>query len=321
MKRYLITGGTGFIGRSLVRALVERGDVVRILDDDSRGSFRLLSDMDKDVQYVNGDIRDFATVEYALTGIDCCVHLAYINGTDAFYTRPHEILDVAVRGISNVIDGCIRNHVPELSVASSSEVYQTPPTFPTDETVPLSVPDVHNPRYSYGGGKIITELMALNFGRKYFDRVTVFRPHNVYGPQMGNAHVIPQLIERIHVLPGNRVHLPIQGTGQETRAFVYISDFTDGLLRVLDSGEHLGIYNIGNPEEITIKILARIIGFWMGKQVKIVPGELQKGGTLRRCPDISKLKALGYSPKVSLDDGLHIVVNDYMACAPETVYA
>jgi nucleoside-diphosphate-sugar epimerase len=271
---------------------VQRGDFVRSLDDESRGDCKFLADIRKDIDFFKGDVRDPGVVMNAACGVDCIVHLAYINGTEAFYKKPDVILDVAVRGMSNVLDAAIKNNVPEFSLASSSEVYQTAPTVPTDESVPLSVPDVLNPRYSYGGGKIISELMAVNYGRKYFQNCTIFRPHNVYGPFMGTAHVIPQLIERVRDLQGNR--LQIQGTGEETRAFVYISDFTDGLLRVLDRGEHMNVYNIGNPEEVTIAELAQMIGHLFGREIEIIPGELQPGGTLRRCPDISKLKNLGY---------------------------
>ena len=90
-----------------------------------------------------------------------------------------------------------REGVRSLVLASSSEVYQTPPHVPTDESAPLVVPDPTNPRYSYGGGKIISELMAINYGRKFFDRVLIFRPHNVYGPDMGCEHVIPQFALRL----------------------------------------------------------------------------------------------------------------------------
>ncbi len=107
------------------------------------------------------------------------------------------MLEVGVKGMINVIDGCIKENVKELVLASSSEVYQTPEKVPTDETVALSIPDPLNPRYSYGGGKIISELMAINYGRKHFDKVVIFRPHNVYGPDMGWEHVIPQFVLRM----------------------------------------------------------------------------------------------------------------------------
>ena len=315
MKRYLVTGGTGFIGRSLVRALVERGDFVRSFDDDSRGCTKRLADIADDVEFVLGDIRNPEAVSRALQGIDCCVHLAYINGTAAFYQKPEVILDVAVRGISNVIQGCLEQHVPDLCVASSSEVYQTPPYWPTDEKVSLSVPDPLNPRYSYGGGKIISELMTLNFGKKYFHRAMVFRPHNVYGPHMGHAHVIPQLIEKVdHARsrnPYGMLPVFIQGTGKETRAFIHIEDFTRGLVRLLDRGEHLNIYNIGNPEEVTTRKLTEIIGRSFDRDVQVIAGSKPVGETPRRCPDILKIRKLGFEPTIPLREGIRRVVDAY----------
>ena len=133
----------------------------------------------------------------AAAGVDEIHHLAYVNGTEFFYSAPELVLDVGVRGMINVIDACRANSVGTLVLASSSEVYQTPPHTPTDETAPLVVPDPLNPRFSYGGGKIISELMAINYGRKDFERVLIFRPHNVYGPDMGFEHVIPQFCRRL----------------------------------------------------------------------------------------------------------------------------
>ena len=128
-------------------------------------------------------------VEKATQGMDEVHHLAFVNGTEFFYSQPDLVLDVGVRGMVNVIDACRKHGIGTLVLASSSEVYQTPPKVPTDETAPLAIPDPLNPRYSYGGGKLISELMAINYGRKYFNRVLIFRPHNVYGPDMGWEHV------------------------------------------------------------------------------------------------------------------------------------
>ena len=87
-----------------------------------------------------------AAVEKALQGIDVVHHLAYVNGTANFYKMPERVLEIAVKGIINVLDGCLRCQVGELYLASSSEVYQQPPRIPTDENVPLIIPDVMNPR-------------------------------------------------------------------------------------------------------------------------------------------------------------------------------
>jgi nucleoside-diphosphate-sugar epimerase len=314
-KSYLVTGGTGFIGAGLVKGLVAAGARVRSLDNDSRGSKDKLGATASEVELIVGDIRDPATVARALQGMDGVCHLAYINGTEFFYTKPDLILEVAVKGMMNVIEGCMQHGVPELILASSSEVYQTPPHVPTDETAPLVVPDVLNPRYSYGGGKIISELLAINYGRARLPRVLVFRPHNVYGPSMGWEHVIPQFALRLRELhrrePQGPLSFPLQGTGQETRSFIYIDDMIDGVLRVMDQGKHLGIYHIGSGIETTVESLAREVARCYGRDIVIVPGALCPGSTLRRCPDITKLRALGFAPKVSLRDGLTETVRWY----------
>src|SRR4029077_8139611 len=135
-----------------------------------------------------------------------------------------------------------------LALASSSEVYQTPPTTPTDESAPLSIPDPLNPRYSYGGGKLISELMAINFGRKYFERVLIFRPHNVYGPDMGWEHVIPQFALRLDAAakrqPSGTLPFEIQGTGKETRIFCFIDDLVCRLLLEKKKKKNNSVYNI-----------------------------------------------------------------------------
>jgi dTDP-glucose 4,6-dehydratase/UDP-glucose 4-epimerase len=306
--KYLVTGGTGFIGAALVKKLVLDGHSVRIIDNNSRGALSKLGDVIDDIEFIEADIRDSDTVVKSASGIDSLIHLAFINGTEFFYSRPELVLDVGVRGMLSVIDACKKNGIGELVLASSSEVYQTPSVVPTDETAPLSIPDVFNPRYSYAGGKLISELMAINYGREDFDRVMIFRPHNVYGPDMGWEHVLPQFILRAVDLikdnPKGTIEFPIKGDGRQTRAFVYIDDLIKGVVCMLDKGQHLNIYHIGNPEEIEIrKVAEKVVGYF-DRQANIIAGNAPEGETLRRCPDISKLKKLGYEPRVSFDEGI-----------------
>ncbi|HLE11301.1 MAG: NAD-dependent dehydratase [Bdellovibrionales bacterium RIFOXYD12_FULL_39_22] len=307
-KKYFVTGGSGFIGSALVKKLVSFGNFVRVMDNSSRGDVSRLATVLKDIEYVEGDIRNLVEVKKLCKGIDSVCHLAYINGTEFFYSRPHEVLEVGVKGIMNVLEGCIEHDVPELLLMSSSEVYQTPATIPTDESIPLLVPDPLKPRYSYGGGKIISELLAINYGRKYFERSLIIRPHNVYGGAMGYEHVLPQFITRMCELTDQFsegvIKFPIQGDGNETRSFVYIDDFINGVQIVLDKGDNLGIYHIGTQDEVNIKEVARKVADCFARKIEIVPGKLQEGGTKRRCPNISKVTALGYCPEISLSEGL-----------------
>jgi nucleoside-diphosphate-sugar epimerase len=315
VSKILVTGGSGFIGSGLVKALVKAGHRVRVLDDNSRGNPRRLNAIEKDIDFIAGDIRDAGTVARAAAGQDEVHHLAFVNGTEFFYSQPELVLDVGVRGMVNVIDACRKNNVGTLVLASSSEVYQTPPKVQTAEDVPLSIPDPLNQRYYYGGGKLISELMAINYGRKFFERVLIFRPHNVYGPDMGWEHVIPQFALRVKKLgpqqPGRRLPFEIQGTGKETRSFCFIDDLVAGVMIMRDKGAHLGIYHVGTTEEVSIADLARRIADLADSEIELIAGAPAPGGTMRRCPDISKLARLGYKPRVPLNDGLEPTVDWY----------
>ena len=140
-----------------------------------------LSEVKDDIELVKGDIRDAAAVDAAMAGIEEVHHLAFVNGTATFYSAPELVL---VSGYSGI---------------GKSSV---------------------NPRLSYAAGKIISEMLAINHGRKHFERVLIFRPHNVYGPDMGFDHVIPEFAVRLKRAIGKHaagvVPFPIQGSGEET---------------------------------------------------------------------------------------------------------
>jgi nucleoside-diphosphate-sugar epimerase len=317
VKRILVTGGSGFIGSALVKALVRDGNGVRVFDDNSRGAPRRLKEVEKDIEFIAGDIRDPKSVEAAVRGMDEVHHLAFVNGTEFFYSAPELVLDVGVKGMLNVVDACRSANVRTLVLASSSEVYQTPPKVPTDESAPLVVPDPTNPRFSYGGGKIISELIAINYGRKFFDRVLIFRPHNVYGPDMGWEHVIPQFALRLKKAAAERASGPlpfeIQGDGRQTRSFCHVDDLVRGVMVMRAKGEHLSIYHIGTTEEIAIAELAKRMAAHVGREIALVSRPAPAGGTERRCPDITKLSKLGYAPQVALVAGLPPTMDWYWA--------
>ena len=303
-KTFLVTGGTGFLGRHIVDYLLEESNKVVVFDNDFRGSIKKIKN--KNIKFIRGDIRNKKIFFKSLKSIDAIVHLAYINGTRYFYEKPDLVLDVAIKGLINLYDGCKKFKIKELYLASSSEVYQTPNIIPTTEEEMLKIPNIYNPRYSYGGGKILTELMGINYGKKFFKRLVIFRPHNVYGPEMGNEHVIPEFINRMKKLRGK--FFKIQGSGNEIRSFIFIKDFINAFKLIHKKGKHLQIYNIGTPQKIKIKDLAKKISKILNKDIIIKKSRLKKGSTKIRIPDIFKIKKLGFNQKFSLNDGIKEII-------------
>jgi len=298
--RYLVTGGAGFIGSALVKRLISDGHEVVVLDDFSRGQMERLHGVQCDIMC--GDIRDPKYLDRAMPGADSVIHLAYLQGTQTFYEEPRQVLDVAVRGMLNVLAGCEKWGVGELLLVSSSEAYQVATMVPTPETVPCSVPDPLNPRYSYGGGKIACELMASAWQRTgVLDRVIIARPHNIFGPDMGREHVIPQFCQRMNELLDqltlDPIPFPIQGSGQETRSFCYIDDCIDQFAILLEHAQACqlagtGIYHVGQMEERTIADVAHAIAACYERQIKLQPGTLPQGSPPRRLPDTAKIRKL-----------------------------
>ena len=303
-KTFLVTGGTGFIGRNIVNLLLKKNYKILVLDDGSRGVFN--KTINKNIKYIKGDIREKKLLYKCLKKVDAVIHLAYINGTRYFYEKPDVILDVAIKGLINVFDGCKKYKIKELYLASSSEVYQTPLKIPTDENEMLKIPDIYNPRYSYGGGKILTELMGINYGKKFFKKLIIFRPHNVYGPNMGNEHVIPEFIKKMKSIKNK--NFKIQGSGNEIRSFIYIEDFINAFDLILHKGKHLNIYNIGTNEKIKIKELAKKIEKIINKKIIVRKSPLKEGGTKIRVPNIKKIKMLGFKTKFTLNNGLNKIL-------------
>ena len=302
IKHFLVTGGTGFLGSNICKLLIKKGYKVTIFDNNYRGNLKKISEIRHKINFIKGDIRNKKDLTKSVKKIDAIIHLAYINGTKYFYSKPHLVLDVAIKGLINLFDVCVSHKIRELYLASSSEVYQTPSVVPTKETEMLKVPDIFNPRLSYGGGKILTELMGINYGRKFFKKLIIFRPHNVYGPKMGNEHVIPEFIQRIKKIKGKTFQ--IQGKGHETRSFIYIDDFINAFDLLIRKGKHLNVYNIGTKETISIRNLAKKISKIFGKKINIKTGYLSQGSTKVRTPDIKKIRNLGFKQNISLNNGI-----------------
>lgn len=310
MTEILITGGAGFIGFHLAKALAEENYEVTICDNLFRG--RMDDDLTRlrkreNVRFINCDLTDKDELKKLGREYDYVYHLAAINGTKYFYEIPHEVLRVGVLSTVNLLEQ-FKGTKAKMLFASSSEAYAgTALSFgvpiPTPEDVPLTVNDVHNPRFSYGGSKLVGELLFINYARAYKFPMTIIRYYNTYGPRMGYEHVISEFCVRIL-----RKEDPfrIYG-GNQTRSFCYISDTVKATRLLMESSETNGeIVNVGNPfEEITIRELAEkmfdLLDFYPA--VEVLP--LPKGDVVRRCPNIDKLARLtNFRPEVALTDGL-----------------
>jgi nucleoside-diphosphate-sugar epimerase len=309
----LITGGLGFIGKNLAISLSKKNNV-KILDNSFRKNFSDLKFPNK-IKIIKGDIKNPKTLSKCLKNVDTVFHLAFINGTKYFYSKPKLVLDVGIKGTLALFDQIEKSNVKKIILASSSEIYQTPKKIPTPEEIEGLVPDVKNPRYSYGSAKLICEILLLHYLKKKNLKKIIFRPHNIYGPAMGFEHVIPEMIKKMIIkskkLKNKNIILKIQGSGLETRSFCFIEDAVNAIELISRKGKNNGIYNIGTTEEINIKNLTQRIAKNLNLNLKIKKGNLMKGSTLRRKPDISKIKIMGYKNKMNLNSGLKITVDWY----------
>lgn len=302
---FLITGGSGFLGSSIANYLLKKNYKILIFDNNSRGKLeRLLKS--KNLFFIKGDIKNFKDLnkcsKYKIGNI---IHMAYINGTKNFYKYPIDVMEVAYYGMINILNFSIKNNIKKFFLASSSEVYGKPKRIPTDERETLKIEDVFNPRFSYAGGKIFCELIASTY-RKKFNKLIIFRPHNIFGADMGKDHVVPEIIEKIKNSKKNKIS--IIGTGNETRAFMYVEDFSRALYTIIKRGQHMNIYNIGIKKETKIINLIKLIIKAIGKKIKIEKIKNLEGSPGRRCPNVNKLAKLGFKPKYSLSHGIRLTL-------------
>lgn len=265
------------IGRRLVKALADAGHDPVTYD------------------IVHGlDVRDPRRLMIFLEGADAVFHLAAKTvTTTTFYAQPEEVMSVGIEGTATVLRCAKEAGVKDFILASSAEVYGEPLTIPTPETESLKIPDPLNPRFSYAASKIAAEMMVLH--ATGFERVQVFRPHNVYASDSKPGHVIPDFIAQARTGP-----IRINGSGFETRSFCHVDDVIRGILLMWEKGES-GIYHIGNDRETSMLGLAWLI---RDGEVERDLGALASGSPKRRLPDLTKMRALGYEPQIKLREGL-----------------
>lgn len=324
MKNILITGGAGFIGHHLSKRLAREGYTLTIADN----FFRSKHDADlaelialPNVKLFEADLTKEASWQDIGTGYDEVYHLVGINGTKYFYEIPHEVLRIGVSTTMHALEWFrTRNGKPDAKIlyTSSNEAYaSTLEAFgdlpiPTPENVPLVISDTYNPRWSYGGQKLIGELFFIHYAKAYNFRMSIVRPHNFYGPRAGYEHVIPEVIGRI---AAKTDPFPIFGS-DETRSFLYIEDAADAIKKVMESKEtDGGTYHIGSEEEIQIQDLIEKLFDHLQWRPRLVEIEKSREGSVkRRLADISKIKRdTGWTPTTPLHVGLEATIAWYQA--------
>ncbi|MCE9595562.1 MAG: NAD-dependent epimerase/dehydratase family protein [Planctomycetes bacterium] len=307
--RILVTGAAGVIGFELARQIAERGDELVAIDCGKKGG---LEDLDALKAKHPGRVTvmhdDLAQGPLELDGrFDAIFHLAAIVGVQYVTDHPYETLVVNLRSTLAVLDFAIRSKSGPFFFASSSENYASGVDagfvkVPTPEDVILSIDRIALPRWSYAASKMAGESAVFGAASEHGIQPVVVRFHNVYGPRMGQTHVVPEMLARVK----QRVDpFPIFGADQ-TRSFLYVEDAGRALLTVLDAARNgaSGLFNIGSPDEKRIDELARVIFDVTGFHPKLELHPAPPGSVARRAPNIAKLAGLGFAPRVGLEDGI-----------------
>lgn len=309
----LITGGAGFIGSHIADYLSRKKVEVIIIDNLMRGKIKNISTLlDRDVKFVNMDVRDYDSIKGYFKGVDLVFHLAAMVGVKFASRRPLEVMNNNIDGLRSVLKASVGGKVSKFVFASSSEVYGDIEVVPMSEDLPLS------PVSPYGISKIVGEAYCKAFHRKYGLKTSIVRYFNVYGPRQScddKSWVVPAFIT--NAIEGKP--LVVHGSGSQTRDFTFISDAVEGTMLIAKSGEGFGdSYNIGTGKETSIRDLAELV-LKSGDKGTIVHTRRRAFHIKRRCADISKAKQrLGYKPKVSLKNGLKITRNYFIRQMEET---
>ena len=299
--RCLITGGAGFLGSALANRLVSLGHQVRALDDLSAGDQTRLG---SGVTFFRGDTRDIPKLWTLLRGLDCVYHLAARVSVPESILYPVEYNDVNVGGTVSLMSAVRDAQVKRVVLTSSGAAYGEQDEQPVSERLRL------HPQTPYAVSKMAAEQYVLAIGALWGIETVILRVFNAYGPGQplppSHAPVIPRFLKQA-VAGGSLV---VHGDGTQSRDFVYIDDVVDALISSSDAqGVNRSIINVGSGTETSIDQLAQMAGEVTGKKIEVIHNSATAGGVSRLVADITLAReTLGYSPKVSMMDGLHRVM-------------
>lgn len=307
MATYLVTGGAGFIGSSLVRALVARGETVRVIDNFATGREINLEPVLADIQLARADIRDQAALEQVMTGVDYVLHQAALPSVPRSIEFPVEFNDVNVNGTLSVLQAARKTGVKRVVFAASSSAYGETPTLPKVETM---APDPLSP---YAANKVAGEMYMRVYHSVYGLETVALRYFNVFGPyqdpQSQYAAVIPRFITS--VLEGRAP--TIYGDGLQSRDFCYIDNAIEANVLACTAPAAPGlVINVACGVRTTLLEVIERVGELTGKKVKAIHEPARAGDVKHSLADITRARTvLGYTGGVGFAEGLARTVEWY----------
>jgi UDP-glucose 4-epimerase len=299
----LVTGGGGFIGSNLVRALLDEGHEVRVLDNFSTGNRANLAGLD--IEVVEGELRSYERVHNAVRGVEVVFHLGALGSVPRSVQDPLTSSAVNIEGTLNVLLAARDEGIRRVVFSSSSSVYGPRRELPVTEDMP---PDPISP---YGVAKLAAERYCVSFSRVYesFETVVV-RYFNVFGPRQSPfsqyAAVIPLFVTAIAA--GEPIL--VYGDGEQRRDFTYVSNVVDGTIRAAEAAGASGrIFNVAASAPATVNDVAAAIGAVLGKPVEKTFAPPRVGDIRDSWADVTAAReVLGWEPTVNLEDGLRRTV-------------
>lgn len=299
----LIAGGAGFLGSFLAESLLNKGWEIYILDNLSSGLLENLEPIKENIQFIKGDVITYSTREK----FDYVINFASNASRAEWEKYPVEVALSNSAGSKNLIEIALNSDATYI-YASSSEVYGTATQIPTTEDYLGSV-STTGTRSPYDEGKRFGDAITKAYEREYGLKNIIIRFFNTYGPRMRGGDFYGRVIDRFVRQAQNNEPLTIYGDGSQTRSFTYVSDAVVAILMLIEKGRLGEIYNVGSDNEIEILKLADIVKEVLNSssEIKFLP--LPEHDPKRRAADITKIKKLGYKPKVSLQDGIKLMAN------------
>ena len=297
--RVLVSGGAGFLGSHLCRALLRRGDEVVCIDNLVTGDEANIVELKREARFdfVRHNVSEHLVVDGP---VDAAMHLASPASVVDYLDMPIQTLKVGSLGTHNML-GLAKAKGAKFFLASTSEIYGDPLVHPQVETYWGHVNPV-GPRGVYDEAKRFAEAMTMAYHREHGLDVRITRIFNVYGERMrpNDGRVVSNFI--VQALEGEP--LTVYGDGSQTRSFCYVEDEIRGFLALLDSG-YVGPVNIGNPDEFTVAELAHLVLELTGSRSAIEYRPLPVDDPTQRRPDITLARTLlGWEPQIPLRDGL-----------------